>query len=112
MKCRLDDAAAEELLGAVRHYAQHDRRLGRGFREDFQRAVSLLAENPRLGHPLPGNYRRLLMRRFPYSVIYRIDTQSDSILIVAIVDQRRRPGAWRRRIEEMPAVYDALCRAA
>ena len=112
MKCRLDDAASEELLGAVRHYAQHDCRLGRGFKEDFQRSVSLLAENPRLGHPLSGDYRRILMRRFPYSIIYRIDNQSRLIRIVAIVNQRRRPEAWRTRIEETPATYEVLRLAA
>ena len=88
MRCRLDDAASEELLSVVQHYARHDRRLGHGFETEFQRLVSLLTDNPRLGRPLTGGYRRILMRRFPYSVIYRIDSQSRLIRIVAIVDQR------------------------
>jgi plasmid stabilization system protein ParE len=112
MKCHLGDAASAELLGAVRHYALHDRRLGLGFEAEFQRLVSLVADNPRLGSPLPDGYRRILMRRFPDSVIYRIDTPGRLIRIVAIVDQRRRPGIWRTRVEEARAVYEVLDRAA
>jgi hypothetical protein len=39
--------------------------------------------------------RRLLLQRFPFSIIYRVE--STWVLVVAIAHQRRRPGYWRRR---------------
>jgi hypothetical protein len=39
--------------------------------------------------------RRILLDRFPYSVIYR--ASADEILIIAVAHLRRRPGYWRHR---------------
>jgi plasmid stabilization system protein ParE len=41
--------------------------------------------------------RRFLLRRFPYSVIYRIEPAK--IVIVAVAHGRRRPGYWKDRLE-------------
>jgi hypothetical protein len=35
------------------------------------------------------------MRRFPFSLIYRVDR--DTIAILAVAHHSRRPGYWRRR---------------
>lgn len=43
-----------------------------------------------------GNYYRLLARRFPYSVYYRIER--DKIRIYAIFDNRRNPDLIRKRL--------------
>jgi plasmid stabilization system protein ParE len=40
--------------------------------------------------------RRLLVRRFPYAVVYREDPSR--ILIVAVAHGARRPGYWHERI--------------
>lgn len=40
--------------------------------------------------------RRLLLRRFPYSIVYREDVAR--ILIVAVAHGARRPGYWHERI--------------
>ncbi|UCG71557.1 MAG: type II toxin-antitoxin system RelE/ParE family toxin [Chromatiales bacterium] len=112
MKYRLDDEASDEFINAVQHYARMDRRLGRRFIEDLRRSLSLLRDNPYLGPRVIGDNRRLLLKRFPYLVIYRVDTASRLIHILAIVDQRRRPDAWRTRVEEPPAAYEALGWAA
>jgi hypothetical protein len=42
-----------------------------------------------------GTARRVLVRRFPYFVIYR--EWSDRLEIVAVAHQSRRPGYWRSR---------------
>lgn len=39
--------------------------------------------------------RRVLLRRFPFTVIYRAD--ADRVVVVAIAHQKRRPGYWSRR---------------
>ena len=40
--------------------------------------------------------RRCLLRVFPYSLLYTIE--SDFILIVAVMHGKRRPGYWRYRL--------------
>jgi|SRR5579872_2457094 len=41
--------------------------------------------------------RRIVLRRFPYLVVFRETTSG--IEIIAVVHGRRRPGYWRDRLE-------------
>jgi toxin ParE1/3/4 len=41
------------------------------------------------------NTRRVLLKKFPFSVIYR--PEPDGIVIFAVAHQSRRPGYWRGR---------------
>ncbi|MFB3820344.1 MAG: type II toxin-antitoxin system RelE/ParE family toxin, partial [Candidatus Methylomirabilales bacterium] len=47
------------------------------------------------GSPAGPKQRRVVVARFPYSIVYRED--AESIVIVAVAHQRRRPGYWRGR---------------
>jgi plasmid stabilization system protein ParE len=69
--------------------------LGKSFSAEVERTISLIREFPDAGSPVGARRRRVLVDRFPYSVVYRRDL--DSLVIVAIAHQRRRPGYWRRR---------------
>jgi hypothetical protein len=42
-----------------------------------------------------GDFRQCLMRRFPYSVYYRIG--DETIVIIAVHHHRRDPARWQRR---------------
>ncbi|MFN0074029.1 MAG: hypothetical protein ACKVVP_21330 [Chloroflexota bacterium] len=55
-----------ELIDGARFYAAEvNAELGLAFIAEFERAVSLLCELPRLGPVLRGEIRRLPLRRFP-----------------------------------------------
>lgn len=69
--------------------------LGEALLDDVERAIETICEAPRIGASLGRGFRRLLLRRFPISVVY-VD-RDDEIVIVAIAHQRRRPGYWRER---------------
>ncbi|EHR70790.1 Plasmid stabilization system protein [Burkholderiales bacterium JOSHI_001] len=92
----LPDAEAE-LLHEVEYYS--NARSGSGVR--FQAAVEAAVDRA-LRHPLGGapshkTTRSILIKGFPFSVVYR---PSDSeLLVVAIAPHRRRPGYWLSRIE-------------
>ncbi len=45
--------------------------------------------------PVDHRHRRGLLRRFPYSVIYRVEPEG--ILVVAVAHSRRRASYWRGR---------------
>ena len=44
-----------------------------------------------------GKYHRMLVKRFPYSVYYRVE--SNNILVYAILDNRRNPEWIRKRLK-------------
>ena len=107
MSFRLSETAADELHHAVRYYSAEDRNLGARFVDEVYRTISLLLNHPYLDHRLLDDYRRVLLKGFPYSVVYRIDLRQQLIDVMAISSQRRDPDAGRYRLEELPALYVA-----
>jgi len=65
------------------------------FSREVQRVALLAERHPELGSPGPHRTRRLYLKRFPYTLIYRL--ASDNIRVIAIAHQSRRPGYWGRR---------------
>ena len=68
---------------------------------EVRRAAGVLLAYPRFGHRFSKRLRRILVRRFPYGLVYRVEP--DAIFIVAVAHLRRRPGYWRRRQQHRPA---------
>jgi toxin ParE1/3/4 len=70
-----------------------------GLGSDFLRAVEACAESisrrPDTWPLIYKNLRRRLLRRFPYSLIYRVDP--DRVVVVACFHARRDPQRWRSR---------------
>jgi len=69
--------------------------LGKFFAAEVERTIALVRDFPEAGSGMGRNLHRVLVARFPYSIVYRYE--AGSILIVAVAHQRRRPGYWRRR---------------
>jgi plasmid stabilization system protein ParE len=66
------------------------------FETEVERTVSMIREqHPEAGSRAGLPHRRMLVRRFPYWIVYRAD--QDSVLVLAVAHQRRRPGYWRPR---------------
>ena len=89
------DRAEEELNEAAGYYARARPGLGDAFLAEVQRAVEALLAAPLAGAVMEGDVRRWLVRRFPYSVLYRI--MDDQARILAVAHQKRRSFYWRRR---------------
>ena len=94
-RLELHPAAVAEATAVRRWYAERDPDVADGFIEALDRAIAQIAEAPLRWPPYVEGTRRLLTRRFPFSIIYRIS--GDSVLIVAIAHQRQRPGYWSPR---------------
>ena len=92
---RFHPDADAELEDAALFYETRMAGLGKSFAVEVERTISLVREFPEAGSPVGQRRRRVLVARFPYSIVYRQDP--DSIVIVAVAHQRRRPGYWRRR---------------
>ena len=72
--------AEEDLWQAVAFYARERPGLGTEFLREFEDLTELLSENPHLGSPTGDGPRKLIMRRFPYTVIYRLEEERALIL--------------------------------
>lgn len=91
--------AEAQVTRAVNWYELE--RLGRGrrFLKALSATIADLAEFPNLGAPAHRSLRCLSLKRYPYTIYYRVS--AGTIEIHGCIHQRKKPDArWRRRIRE------------
>jgi toxin ParE1/3/4 len=88
--------AQGELVAAAQFYERQTEGLGLDFVLTVQRTYERLLEFPVAGPRFGRRLRRLLVPKFPYGLLYRIEP--DRIYIVAVMHLHRRPGSWRSRL--------------
>jgi len=97
---RISEEAEAEATDASRWYDVRRPGLGAEFLAALDEALERIETNPSLGSRPPGvsgdDVRRVIMRRFPYDVVY-IELP-DRIQVLAVAHERRRPGYWMGRI--------------
>jgi len=89
--------ASKEIHKAANTYDRQAHRRGDRFAEQVAHAFARIRENPNIGEQIERGERRLLLRRFPYKVIYHVFP--DRVVVVAVAHHKRRDGYWRRRRE-------------
>ena len=97
MILRIAAAASAELTEAVEWYEAARAGLGSEFQDEFETGIRQIASFPRAWKPLGDRVRCFLLNRFPYGIIYQVETEE--ILILAVAHMHRRPGYWRDRLE-------------
>lgn len=87
--------AEQEMLEAARYYESQASGLGVKYLSEIEHAVVSIAESPMTWPKIEGELRRRLVRRFPFGILYRIE--SEEIVIVAVAHLRRKPSYWKGR---------------
>ena len=88
-------AARRELVEAAGWYELQRAGLGSAFLGEIDRCLASVAEHPSLYATVRGDVRRVVTRRFPYGLYYRI--RADRIVVVAVLHGSRDPRVWQRR---------------
>lgn len=96
MRVSFNPEALAEAEEATRWYRENGGSTpSRAFIQELRRVVSLAAEQHRIGSPGPHETTRLYLKRFPYTLVYRI--QNQTLRVIAVAHQSRRPGYWAGR---------------
>jgi plasmid stabilization system protein ParE len=87
--------ARAEIRAARRWYEGRVPGLGRRFLADLDATVAHAVEHPEMYPVLADGSgdRRALLRRFPYSIVYRV-TES-AIVVLACIHHRQDADVWR-----------------
>jgi plasmid stabilization system protein ParE len=88
--------AEAEFLQAVEGYEDARPGLGAAFVAELERATRRIALFPRHGSPYLGGTRKVVLRRFPFSIVYLDEPETP--LIVAVAHHRQKPGYWQNRL--------------
>lgn len=92
MKVVFSKYAQQELLDAECYYELECEGLGRRFKEEARKAAVRIAEYPEAWSVERGEVRKCLLLKFPYKLLYSIET--DHIVVLAVAHQHRKPDYW------------------
>ena len=90
--------ARVEYREAALFYDTRRSGLGAAFTLEVEAALARILEAPERWRVIEQDVRRCLTHTFPYGILYTIE--AESILIVAVMHLRRRPGYWRDRLSD------------
>jgi toxin ParE1/3/4 len=93
----LHEDAVSEARAAYGWYAARNPVSAEAFINELDHAIEQIGTFPNVGAPYVSGTRRYLMRRFPFTVIYR--ELERAIEVVAVSHGRRKPGYWKQRIK-------------
>jgi toxin ParE1/3/4 len=95
-KVLLNPAAESDVIEIIDWYDEIAPAESLGFARELRRCKMVLAGRPTLHPYVQKPYRRILMRTYPYLIIY-ID-EPRCVTIVAVVHGKRHPNHWRSRL--------------
>ena len=87
--------AEAEFLEAIKYYEECRRGLGRHFRFAIDSSIKMITDSPFMYRVIKFPFRRFLLQKFPYAIIYTIEP--DHIQIIAVAHTKRKPGYWMDR---------------
>lgn len=95
MKLRFLDVAQTEQAEAAAYYESQRIGLGLEFVQELDRTAGRILEFPNAWSASSRNTRACQMKRFPYSMIYRI--YDEEIVVVALQHHSQDPRRWEDR---------------
>lgn len=96
MRVSFNSEALAEVEEATRWYRENGGVApGRAFTLELKRVVSLANHQPGIGSPGLHGTSRLYLKRFPYTLVFRIERES--VRVIAVAHQSRHPGYWAGR---------------
>lgn len=92
--------AEHELAQAIDFYEDRVPLLGQAFYAEVKEAVQRACHGPKrfmvIPGPSPYEVRRVLVKRFPYMVVFTV--RLNELHVLAVSHKRRAPGYWQTRL--------------
>jgi len=94
-RARFIAAARLEFLAEVIYFSEAQSGLGTRFAAAVEEAAARALAFPLSGSPSRSNTRRVILKGFPFSLVYR--PEPDGIVVFAMAHHARRPYYWQSR---------------
>jgi len=88
--------AEEDIAQAYAWYEGQRVGLGEDFLTRVDACIQAICRRPELVAPVHENYRRALVRRFPYAVFY--EYADGKVTVYCVFHTARDPQKWRQRL--------------
>ena len=88
--------ATDDVAEAYAWYEEREPGLGEDFLRCVEACLLLALRNPRLFPCALDDFRRALIRRFPFEIFY--EPTPEGLVIYSVFHCSQDPGKWRRRL--------------
>lgn len=89
--------ALTEFEKAADYYCQQQPGLEQRFIDAVLQGIRVIVDAPDTWRVFDGDIRRVLLKVFPYAILYSIEP--DRIYIIAVMHCHRKPGYWKERTQ-------------
>lgn len=87
---------AKEIKSSYQWYQNQTDGLGQDYLSELESSFQTIRELPNTWPKFQNGFRRFLLSKFPFSVIYQ--SSENTIFIIAVMHNSRKPGYWNQRI--------------
>lgn len=87
--------AEAEYEHALAWYLDRSPQAAERFETAFDEAIGAIGSHPTMFPLCDDIHRFVLLKRYPYSLVYRLD--GEAARVVALAHSKRRPGYWTNR---------------
>jgi plasmid stabilization system protein ParE len=88
-----------EFIAAFEWYWGKNHSTANAFDDAVIDAIGLIRRNPAVWPVYLHGTQKFVVRKFPYNIAYR--QNGERLEIIAVAHQRRRPGYWVDRLDEV-----------
>lgn len=86
----------KEVKSSYLWYEKQANGLGEDYLAELEISYQAIVELPNTWPKLKKGFRRFLLSKFPFSIIYHFN--KNTVFVVAIMHNSRKPGYWVERI--------------
>lgn len=90
----------ENLWEAMDWYNEQSPGLGNELMNEFFEQLKGLRENPHRFQYILKPFRRMLLRRFPYKIIFRIDEKRQRVVVVVFWHEKKNPERLKKILKK------------
>ncbi|MBK6834955.1 MAG: type II toxin-antitoxin system RelE/ParE family toxin [Bacteroidetes bacterium] len=85
------EEAKQEWFDATLYYESKQKGLGERFTLAVEEHFDIITETPKHFNKIKKEYRQVLVKRFPFLIIYRIDELQQAVVITSVFHSKRNP---------------------
>jgi len=97
----VSEIARMDIEDATEWYATKQKGLGQKFLYSIKDCLKLLVINPLAYSKVYQEIRRVLARKFPYALFYKIDKQEKLVTVYAVLHTSRNPELIGKRLNKL-----------
>ena len=89
--------AEHDIEDAFIWYEAQKLGLGNAFYKSVNDGVLFIAENPYSARAIFKNIRRLVIKKFPFGLYYKVNSRRKEIQMLGVIHFKRSPGTYQKR---------------